>query len=190
MRVECIAASGAALPEVYVDPVGGYTRQAIFPLSAGGGYVVYAITLRRGGVWYYLVDDRELGYPVWYPAPLFRLVDGRLSRYWVFGFHEVGARDGDAVFAFPEWASDPFGFYNALSDGEAKARETFRRYRDLMELELTENAAETAARDIGDGWLQCAKCNDAWQTTAIGERVRCPHCGLIQQNPRLIGVEG
>src|SRR6266496_282295 len=123
MRVECTAASGAALPDTYIDPAGGYTKHTLFPLSVGTRYIVYAITLRRGGVWYYLLDDRQLEYPVWYPAPLLRVVDSRLSRYWVFGFHQAGMRDGDAVFAFPEWADDPFGFYDALSDGELKARQ-------------------------------------------------------------------
>lgn len=185
MRVECVAASGAALPETYIDADGGYTRQTLFPLSVGVRYAVYAITLRRGGVWYYLLDDRQLEYPVWYPAPLLRVVDGRLSRYWVFGFHQGGARDGDAVFAFPAWADDPRGYYDALSDGDGKARETFRQYRELMEVELTEAGTDATARDLGDGWLQCARCDNAWKTTAVGERVRCPYCGAIQQSPRL-----
>lgn len=186
MRVMCQGASGLSLPEQYIDLAGGYTRQTLFPVTVDKTYVIYAMTLRRGGVWYYIIDDRGLDYPVWYPAPLFRVVDGRVSRYWTFGFHDAGGRDGDAIFAFPSWSNDPFSFYDALSEGETTARDTFRRYAELLDSEFADTASTPTASDVGDGWLQCAKCNEAWRTSAGGEQVRCPSCGLVQLNPRLI----
>lgn len=185
MRLKCVAHSGVALPESYLDDAGGYSKQTIFPLRVGEAYLVYAVTLRRGGVWFYLQDDRAIDYPVWYPGPLFDVVDGRLSRFWVFGLHQKGVRDGDSVFAFPEWAQDPHSFYDSLSSGESAAKLVYRNYRELMELEFAEIVENSVAIVVGDGWLQCAQCSDAWQTTAVGERVRCPKCGFVQGNPRL-----
>src|SRR4051812_30735358 len=107
MRVRCMASTGTALPDSYIDSVGGYGREAILPITVGASYLVFALTIRRGGVWYYVLDDQDLGFPVWYPAPLFEVIDARLSRFWIFGFSDDGRRDGDALFAFREWALNP-----------------------------------------------------------------------------------
>lgn len=185
MRVKCLANSGTSLPEGYLDPQGGFGRDAIYPLVLGKEYLVYATTLRRGGVWYYLLDERGLEYPVWSPAPLFEVSDPRLSQYWVFGFHGKGARAGDGVFAFTEWAANPLDYYDKLSDGEAEAQAIFWRYRKLMELEFETQADRTVAKDLGDGWMMCPTCREAWQTSATGILMKCPNCSTTLKNPRL-----
>lgn len=157
----------------------------IFPLQVGKDYVIYALTLRRGGVWYYLLDESGVGYPVWFPAPLFEVSDSRLSKYWVFGFHEAGLRAGDAVFAFAEWANDPLNFYDGLSDGRAEIRSVFQRYRELMDVEFDNETAGPIAEDLGDGWMMCPNCREAWQTSVNGPLLKCPHCATVLKNPRL-----
>jgi len=185
MKVSCLSNSGAELPECYVDPGSGFDRTTIFPLELGKEYTVYAVTLRQGGVWYYLLDERGVDYPVWSPAPLFEVTDRRLSQYWLFGFHNAGIRPGDAVFAFVEWSSDPLDYYDKLSDGDTEARLIFRKYRDLMELEFDTQADRPAAEDLGDGWMMCPQCREAWQTSVNGALVKCPNCSTILRNPRL-----
>jgi hypothetical protein len=185
MKVRCTSRKGTSLPELYLDPSGGYMADTIFPLQVGKNYVVYALTLRRGGVWYYLLDESGVGYPVWFPAPLFEVSDSKLSKYWVFGFHEAGLRAGDAVFAFAEWANDPLNFYDGLSDGRAEIRSVFQRYRELMDVEFDNETAGPIAEDLGDGWMMCSNCREAWQTSVNGPLLKCPHCATVLKNPRL-----
>jgi hypothetical protein len=185
MRVVCLTNRGEGLPPSYLDPIGGYDKATIFPLEPRKEYAVYALTLRRGGVWYYIVDDRLLDYPVWHPAPLFKVEDPRVSRYWVFAFHGQGIRDGDAVFAFREWAEDPLSFYDRLSDGDSDAVAVFRRYRELMDIEFSNRGEQPVAESLDDGWLLCPACREAWRTTAVGTLVRCPNCSVLLRNPAM-----
>ena len=150
----------------------------------GTEYLVYALTIRRGQVWYYVLDERRLGYPIWHPAMLFDVVDGRISRHWLFAMPEQGVRDGDVLFAFPEWTRDPVGYYDQLSNGDAKALGVFDRFRALMDLEFAGDVDRLLAEALGDGWIMCPQCKEAWQTTATGELLRCPECGTILRNPR------
>ena len=42
MKIRCIANTGASLPEHYLDPSGGYTKDLKYGLTIGKEYVVYA----------------------------------------------------------------------------------------------------------------------------------------------------
>jgi hypothetical protein len=185
MKVRCVTNSGAHLPDLYLDPAGGYTNTTQFELAKQKVYTVYAMTLRRGGVWYYVLDGSGVGYPVWMPAPLFEITDPRISQYWTFGFNDSGLRDGSAVFAFAEWARDPADFYDRLTDGDDGAVATFAKYREIMELEFQDRSDSPVAEDIGDGWMLCPKCRASWKSPARGESLRCPHCKSILRNPAL-----
>jgi len=185
MRVRCIANQGTQLPASYLDPAGGFDHRTAFSLTIGHAYTVYALTIRRCGVWFYTVDESGVNYPIWQPAPLFEVTDGRPSRYWVFGFHDRGLRDGDAVFAVRDWAEAPGEFYDRLSDGEPAAREVFGKYRDLMDLEASNPTLRDTAEEVANGWLYCPRCHEAWRHTLAASNVRCPNCGTILRNPRL-----
>lgn len=148
-------------------------------------YTVYALALRRGNVWYYIGDDLQLGIPVWYPAPLCEVVDGRLSRLWHWGAAGGGERDGDAVFAMRAWADNPRDFYDRLSDGDSETLARFLQAKEFMDAEVVHEGVTLTAEDLGDGWILCPNCHEAWRSTAIGEVVRCPACGLSLVNPRL-----
>lgn len=137
MKVRAVTNRALDLPPEFLDEAAGYGKAKVFHVTEGKQYTVYALTTRRGLVWYYICDDRGLNYPVWHPAALFQIEDGRPSRYWRFT-HGAHKRDGDVVFAFPEWAADPGAFYDRLSDGERIAVDLFRTYRTVMDREADE----------------------------------------------------
>jgi hypothetical protein len=185
MRVRCTSSRGTDLPDLYIDPVAGFDRTTIFPIQVGKEYLVYALTLRAGGVWYYVLDETAVGYPVWQPAPLFEVSDPRTSRFWIFGFHDRGLRGGSAIFAFADWARHPNDYYDRLSDGESNAAKVFQQYRELMDLEFDDQAVDRVVEDLGDGWLLCPKCREAWRGSVRGAMVRCPFCSTVLRNASL-----
>ena len=135
MKVRCISNTGVDLPERYLDEMAGYTAATVFEIKKTIEYVVYALAVRRSGVWYYVVDNSGVGYPIWHPAPLFELVDTRVSRYWRLGFVQEGPLEESSIFAFTEWADSPLEFYDRLSDGDAEAVAHFSRAKGLIDAE-------------------------------------------------------
>jgi hypothetical protein len=69
------------------------------------------------------------------------VIDSRLSAHWRVGLHE-GTYPGSffSIIAFKEWAGDRF-YYDPLTDGDQHAVETFRRYKELLDLEAAELGA-------------------------------------------------
>jgi len=57
MKIRCIANTGASLPDEYIDPPRGYTKQIQLSLTIGREYVVYAIREWKGTIWYYICGD-------------------------------------------------------------------------------------------------------------------------------------
>jgi len=98
-------------------------------------YTVYALILRPPHhVWYYVYDDNDVYFPILRPAPLFAIVDHRVSKYWEFHFKD-SPTTGWFLMAYPEWARDPFNYYDALSDQKQDAIDIFEKYRQLMDSE-------------------------------------------------------
>ena len=130
MRIRCIANNGEHLPENYIDPARGYTKKVELPLTVGKEYVVYAIRAWQGVVWYYICDDNYSYYPIQTPAPLFEVVDSRVSKYWQFMLDANGV----LRFAFEQWFTDPY-FYDKLTDQEEAEVEIFDKVKELMDAE-------------------------------------------------------
>lgn len=130
MIVRCIANNGKFLPENYIDPARGYTKKVELPLTVGKEYVVYAIRSWQGIVWYYICDDNYSYYPIQTPAPLFEVVDNRVSKYWQFMLDPNGV----LRFAFEQWFTDPC-FYDKLTDQEEAEVEIFEKVKELMDAE-------------------------------------------------------
>lgn len=122
MVVRCAVGSLRDLPDAFAYE--GY-RERFLPLTPGRDYPVYAVTSFKGGLWYYILDDDGLGEPIWYPSPIFEIVDGRVPDHWRLGQHAVGDAFR-AILSFPEWSEDPH-FYERLYDGDQIAVEAFRR---------------------------------------------------------------
>ncbi len=138
MKVVCTANSGAILPGAYLDPRAGYDTHTEFRLTVGKEYVVYALAFRDTQVWYYIVDDAELWYPVHHPAPLFDVIDDSLSGYWKYRFMPENL-DYLALFTFEEWRSDPH-FYERLTEHAEEEVSIFERIKSLMDSETPANA--------------------------------------------------
>jgi hypothetical protein len=141
MKVRCIANTGKFLPDNYLDPARGYTKQIDLPLTVGKEYIVYAMREWQGKFWYYICDDSYSYYPIQTPAPLFEVVDNRVSRYWRLMVYPNGV----LRIAFEEWFADP-NFYDKLTDQEEAEVLIFEKVKELMDAE----ALSLSSLDIGE----------------------------------------
>ena len=150
-------------------------------------YVVYAMILNSGYIWYFLEDEDKLYYPFAYPAPFFKVLNGNLSRYWIYST-EIGKDKNSSrtIWTYPEWANDPY-FYNQLTDGKREALEVFKKYKELMDIEFPLPSIPEAASALDEEWLMCHFCLDAWQSTSKDGMVICPKCKRMMHNPRYPG---
>jgi len=142
MKIRCIANTGANLPESYFLPHLGYKKESEFQLSVGKEYIVYALYEWEGKIWYYICDERYTYYPIHNPAPLFEVVDNRISKYWRFKL----APNGLLTLAFEQWFSDPY-FYDKLTDQEEQAVLIFEQIKDLIDAEALSPDASCAASE-------------------------------------------
>jgi hypothetical protein len=118
-----------------LDPRAGLDADTEFPLEVGKAYVVFALTVYRGYVWYYLCNENYTYYPAWSPSPLFDVVEGTISRYWVYNhWHPRDEGGGYPIMAFDDWANDLY-YYDRLTDGDEREVSIFRRYKRLIEEE-------------------------------------------------------
>lgn len=124
LTVRCIASTLGDVPEKFLSVELGVTRQNWVPLTVGREYVVYAVTAFLGGFWYYVLDDDRNAEPIWYPSPVFEIVDGRIPEHWRLGQQRVWDSFRNTL-SFPAWADDPF-FYERLYNEEADAVAAFQ----------------------------------------------------------------
>ncbi len=130
MKIRCIANTGASLPDDYIEPAIGYTKDIQFSLTIGKEYVVYAFREWQGSIWYYICDDNYSYYPMENPAPMFEVVDSRVSKYWRFKL----SPNGLLMIVFEQWFTDPY-FYDKLTDYEEAEVEIFDKIKELMDAE-------------------------------------------------------
>ncbi len=190
MKVRCIANTGRGLPPQILNPENGLEITTQFGLTVGKMYTVYGLSVHDGFVDYLVLEEDR--YPISYPAPLFEILDGRPSRYWVFHFGEVrwkykGEKEHveyDQSFHFSEFRDE--GFYERLFDDSPAETAIFQKYKKLMDEEFPEppdpSITESAVQ-IEDGWLQCPSCSDAWKSDSGHGMVSCPSCGANLRNP-------
>jgi hypothetical protein len=134
MKVRPVANSGEYLPTAMLDRKWGITKEKSFSLTIGKEYIVYAVTAVKEAFWYYVLDERGLPYPVWYPSPLFEVSDGSVPSHWIVNyFSDPNSRDriGTSILSFKDWAIDS-SFYERLIDGEAEAVTSFKNERDFL----------------------------------------------------------
>jgi hypothetical protein len=178
MILTCLSNQGAVLPDRNIDVQAGFTRETHFPITIGREYVVYAMTIRGHDVWYYILDDRNLPYPVWHPAPLFSVVDGKVPSSWRY-IYTSSADDFLAVWAFPEWAQDPGRYYDQLSDRDEEALAIFSRRRQEIDVESTKDLDVVPGVVLGAGWIQCPRCTEAFKNGSEATLTRCPTCATV-----------
>ena len=174
MRVTCVSSIAASLPLAYFDPPGGVTPSSQFDVTVGDAYVVYALITRRNTIWYYLIDETGVGYPIWHPAPLFNLTDARVSRFWVC--RRFDSAEGEhLLMAIAPWAADPAGFYEQLSDGDPNVVKSFNAYQSLIDFEALQED-DLVAQWVSRGVLFCPNCRTAWRASILGDSTSCPGC--------------
>lgn len=135
MIVSCTTSIADSLPPSAYDSRQGVNPDTEYPVTPGRSYAVFGITVNLGLTWYYILDDDDLDWPVWAPAPLFEVIDGCLPSSWQFGYHWFTRDSQFPLISFPEWANDHL-FYERLVDGEPGALATFAQRR--LEIEAIE----------------------------------------------------
>ncbi|MCU0517763.1 MAG: hypothetical protein MUC60_13045 [Oscillatoria sp. Prado101] len=130
MRIRCMANTGASLPENYLNQSVFITERTEFNLTVGKEYIVYAFYEWKGEIWYYICDDNYTYYPMQNPAPLFEVVDDRVSKYWRVKLSPKGLLE----IAFEEWFADPY-FYDKLTDQEEAEVSIFEKVKERMDAE-------------------------------------------------------
>jgi len=165
----------------FKNPSGGFS---LTPLKE---YVVYGLTYRADCPWYYIADDNfdAIHHPMAYPAPLFKVLDDRVSRYWVFCVSEH-ERNGIVTFhaleSFPEWVRNS-EYFEQLVDGDASAVKTFSSYKELLDFEFPNPLITVSAELCENGWVLCPKCFEAWQSESKAGLLQCPMCKAVVLNP-------
>lgn len=121
MNVECIIVEGNLLPKRYISS--GYTAETKFALRLGNIYEVYATSVWRSIVSILVVDEDEL--PTWYPAEIFRVVDGKVPSNWFFKQYHDNECGLQAIWG-PESIVKNDEFYDVLNDRDPSALHYFR----------------------------------------------------------------
>lgn len=184
MKVICKSDRGFSLPEEIFKDGTSFSKETNFYLNVGEKYTVYGMTIYMGYVWYYICDRLYSYYPSWKPCPLFEVIEGDLSIYWVFNFFmDSNPQYSQTIWAFPEWANDEY-YYDQLTDGKEEQVKIFKGYKELMDLEFPDTDCPYKAEIIDDKWLLCPICIDAWQSSDLSGMVRCDKCSTMMNNPR------
>jgi hypothetical protein len=98
-------------------------------LNLGQAYTVCGLLLTTQGIWVFILEDEEDGYPLQYPISFFDIVDATIPSDWVTGKGEAFSSVSRKVFALlapKEWANNE-RFYEALVDGEPQAVAAFQK---------------------------------------------------------------
>ncbi|NER32676.1 MAG: hypothetical protein F6J93_01110 [Oscillatoria sp. SIO1A7] len=142
MKIRCIAKTGADLPERYFLPHLCYKKEMEFQLIVGKEYTVYALYELQGMVWYYICDESYTYFPIHNPAPLFEVVDNRISQYWRFKLNANGLLE----IGFEEWISDRY-FYDKVTDMEEPEVSIFEKAKELIDAELQQRHNKSIIQD-------------------------------------------
>ena len=160
-------------------------------ISIGKTYVVYAVRMSETFPKFFIADDVFIYYPIEYSAPFFEVVDERLSRYWQLPkdnliFSDIKNNLSDTFLSFEEWAYIGDRFYERLVDEERIAKETFNKYKELMDLEFLIPSVESMAITLDDKWVQCPFCDEAWEIKiSVNEMLKCPNCSKLLRNVKI-----
>ena len=155
-----------------------------FDLILNQSYTVYGMILIGDIMWYYLAKDTDSILIGKYPSPLFEILEGGLSKYWMFSSTKgVDGKTPRSILAFPKWANDP-DFELQLKKNDIQALELFKKYKELMDLEYVDVAILGRVKEIGDTYLVCGHCSTKWYSVGIEAQVRCPKCEMLMYNPK------
>jgi len=135
MKVECVSNHYKDIPPSVYESLHGFSSETELPIEIGHQSVVYAIKTFNKNLWY-LIEVKGLIEPMYYPHQFFKIIDGRLSKYWL-AKEEKDSYDNEASviqFGFRELIEDEYFYGNLLEDDPMKIA-TFAKYKNLMNLE-------------------------------------------------------
>ena len=137
MKVKCIENTAVALPEgIY-----SYKKTDEFLITIGNEYTVYGIVTFKRFQWYLVCEDYYDGvnicYPMWIFSQCFKILDGRISKFWevsedtdVYSYNERTIK-----FGFKELVLDQY-FYSKIIEGEEKEVRIFSTIKKVMDSEF------------------------------------------------------
>lgn len=161
-------------------------------LKVGKMYDVYGLYLGDTVAYEILVDDFD-SHTTEFPSFLFKVVDNRLSSFFVLGesgkrFGKNGESKNFPFISFPEWANDK-SFFDRLFEGDRGCQDIFDKYRKLISLEYRHVGIDTEAIILQDNWVQCPVCTEPWDLEMPNlEMCKCPKCSSILLNPYKINI--
>ena len=98
-------------------------------------YVVMAITKWDNVLYFYVLGDESIKYPLPFPIQIFEVIDSRFSEYWNYSknnFSESLNISEHEVISFNEWSVGKDFFYEKILDEDSETLLIFIKYRDLM----------------------------------------------------------
>lgn len=121
MKVKCIANMGDGLSKQAIKA--GRNLDSVFHLKIGDIYVVYGINLWRNSL-NYLTMNQVGTLPIWSPAELFEVVDGKMPPDWYFKYLGHSEEYLDAAWGYKDLTYNP-PHYDGLLGGDKNALEIF-----------------------------------------------------------------
>jgi len=148
----------------------------------GDYYIVFSVKL--GNIIEYGLDlEPEGSLPLFYHSDLFEIIDDRISRYWVFSpklLDTASHNARSAMLTISAWAHNRM-FFDQLVNSDETTWNTWRKYKSMMEMEFATPNIKRKAENVGEGWVLCAECANAWKADSDNhEIVKCPSCGTLQ----------
>lgn len=190
MKVSCIKNSLKSIPSNVYEGLQGYSVETEFSeLEIGQQFVVYGINTFKKYPWY-LIKVEGLAYPMYYPAHLFKIIDGRLSKHWIV---QEGQDDYDnevqiLEIGFKELVENKF-FYGELIEDNSANNAIFNKYKALLDVEFPDNNNPLVAELIDKNWVMCPVCSDAFEANIYEGIVLCSKCKTSMNNPCWYGFE-
>lgn len=148
-------------------------------LRADTTYTVYAIYIIENKTEFMVMSEAH-SFPVAVESSNVDIIDNKISSFWVYGTENSSSNK--VILSFPEWANDSY-FYQNLVESNGKAGVVFRAYQQDLDMEFASPDIILSASILQDNWVQCPKCDEAWQSNKCGEVVSCPKCNSLLLNP-------
>lgn len=168
-------------------------------ITIGREYTVYGILT---ACW---SDNEYPTYIIWcdrdkvdfISADFFEVMDPKLSKYWVLDYGYRGnsklEEDKHTYILHKNWLDDPtyleylYDISNPLRDplfAESK-REMDEEFIDKKAIIYQDETIKLKAEEIGDLWVLCPKCSEAWGVEKYQGVIRCPNsiCQVKLNNP-------
>jgi len=141
MRVVCTSNLLSKLPRGYRDngwlSKSGDERDTL--VTPGKAYTVYALVVMGSHVHYYICDDgysemSSMDFPQEHPAPLFELIDDRVSGWWRVA---TVVRDNglETIFAPGLCINQPSFFERVMMSEESEIVNLWRQVKSLIDSE-------------------------------------------------------